>query len=209
MNTELESIDTLEMQMIRAGALHPDDLMFNQAGELSPGQKRWLTIEVAAWGVQIVIDVALIVCAWFVYYFQYPNNAALFIVSSSAWSIALGAGIFACCQHAQPVWADIKSNEVKLLSGTISKHTGWGPGVPEGSKRPRGANWSFQIREHLFSVHSPVYDSLIEHQSYSVFYTPALKRVINIELLMGAHEKKQSALDALQRRTKENEEKPS
>lgn len=38
MPDELEDLESLEEKMIRAGAFNPDDLIFNQAGELSPRQ---------------------------------------------------------------------------------------------------------------------------------------------------------------------------
>lgn len=206
MDENPESIDEIEKRMKRAGAFHPDDLMFNQAGELSPHQRRWLQLEIVGWGFQIVIYSVVIISASVFYYLQFQQDAnRLWLVGGLFWSTGLGYGIWMSAKNIQPIWADITNYEVKSVAGVI---------VKDGSstqyyQRRAAANWSVQIRGEQFSIFPFVFDSLIAHKSYRIFYTPSLRRVINIEPLFHLDDEKQSTLAALQARTKENEEKPT
>jgi hypothetical protein len=205
MDTPLQDTDPLEEKLIRAGGLRLDDLAFNQAGELSPWQMGWLRLEVASWVVQIGIDLALIACIWLFYYFG--HNLGAFIVGGLFWSFILGISMLMCVEHARPLWAAINGNRVESISGTILKHYGFGKGTSLDLHRDTsGVNWGLEIKNHRFSVHPHVYNSIVEHGTYRLFYILTLKRVISIEHLLYSHEKKQSALAALQERARENKE---
>ena len=205
MNNHSHASTSQEEKLIRSGGLHPDDLAFNQAGELSPRQKRWLTFEVAAWGVQIGIDLILVICAWLFYYFQFRHNLQAFVIGGLLWSFALGMSVLICLEHARPLWADIQGGEVKSISGIISKYYGYGAGLYLNRRtRRRGpVNWGVKIRERGFSVYPRVYAALVAHQTYRLFYLPNTERIMNIDPLFQAHAEKQSALAALQARAKE------
>ena len=204
MNDPLQYSDPLEEKLIRAGGLHPEDLASNQAGELSLRQRRWLKLEFAGWVFQIGADLVLMACAWLFYYFQ--NNLQVFLIGSLFWGLALGMSVLFCIEHAWPVWDAVKSNEVEVIAGSISKFVGFGKGWPQDERSKLGNNWGLKIREQMFSVTAAEYAVLVEHQTYRLFYLPNMKRVINIEPLIESHAKKQSALAALQARARENQE---
>jgi hypothetical protein len=205
MDIPLQDTDPLEKKLIRAGGLRPDDLVFNRAGELSPRQIGWLRLEVAGWIFQIGVDLALIVCAWLFYYFG--HNLQALVMGGLFWSVILGISALSCIENARPLWTDINSNRVESISGTISKHYGFGRGTSLNlHKDTRGVNWGLEIKNHRFSVHPRVYNSIVEHGTYRLFYTPNLQRVINIEPLIESHTEKQSTLAALQERAKAHKE---
>jgi hypothetical protein len=189
MNSSSQASTSLEENLIRSGGLHPDDLAFNQAGELSPWQKRWLTLEVAAWGFQIGIDLVFMGCAWLFYYFQYfqsQHNLQIFTIGGLFWSCMLGVSILFCIDHMQPLCSDIQNIEVKSISGAISKYCGFRMGRREVTI----GYWGLEIRGHKFAVNPSVYASLVQHQTYRLFYLPNANRLINIEPLLQAHAEK-------------------
>ncbi len=191
MNHPVQASNPIEERLIRAGGFNPDDLAFNQAGELSERQRRWLRLEVAAWVFQIGVNLVLMACAWLFYYFQ--DNMQTFLLGGLSWSVGLAISILFCLEHARPIWDDIQGNQVKSISGTVLKRSGFGKGVNQSQyKNVRGIAWSLKIRDQMFSVHSRLYHSVIANETYRLFYTPNLKRVINIE--------------PLQERARENEE---
>jgi hypothetical protein len=199
MKNDFQDSDPLEEKLIRAGGFHPDDLAFNQAGDLSPSQKRWLMLEAASWAFQAGLDLVLLAGAWIFCYYQF--DLQLFIAGGLIWSLPLGISVLICSDNLQSLWADIKGNKVESASGIISKHFSF---VPFGSRQPvlkmRGGYCSLEIRGHIFSVTPSVYASIVEHRTYRLFYIPNVKRLINIEPLLRSDEKKQSALAALQQR---------
>jgi hypothetical protein len=192
MSKHSQDSEFLEEKLIRAGGLRLDDLAFNQAGELSPGQRRWLMLEVAAWIFQAGIGVILMPCIWVFFYFLH-DDLRIFLLGCLLWNVALGISVFICIhQHAQPIWTDIKNGEIASIAGTVVKHYSVSTG------RAAITYVGIEIRGHMFSVTASVHASVVEHQTYRLFYIPNTKRLMNIEPLPLSDAKKQSVLAALQ-----------
>lgn len=188
--------------MIRAGAFNPDDLIFNQIGELSPRQRGWLTLEIVGWACQIMFNLILLVAACVAFYlqFQFTNY---FFLGGALWSILLLGNTGICLGNIWPIWKSLKDNEVQAVAGTISKR--YTSQMPT-KHRPGSAYWALIIQSYTFGTSPRIFDSITEHKSYRIFYIPALKRLVNIEPLFSEEQQKKSALAALQAQAKEKEQ---
>ena len=154
-------------------------------------------LETGFWIAQLVVDLGLIVVAWVTFYLQY--NFQEFLIGSLFWSLVLGTTMLYCIKNVRPLWADLKANRVESISGIISKHYGFGNDVPQHqTNNMRGVNFGVKIRAQNFSVTPSIYDSIVEHKTYQVFYIPNTKKLINIEYLPASDAKKRSALAVLQ-----------
>ncbi len=197
--------NALETKLIHAGALNLDDLPFNQAGELSPRQRRWLMVEVAAWGVQVGINLIAVVIIWcFFFRFQLQSDAHTpWGLVAFFWSALIGLNAFICLITMQPVWLTIKNNEVKSITGVISKN------YEIGSIRWRTGivSWFLNVKDQTFKTSQTAHAVIIDHRKYRLFYIPALhNRLLNIEPLFSADDDKQSHLSTLQNRARETKE---
>lgn len=187
--------------MIRAGAFNPDDLMFNQIGDLSPRQRRWLKLEMAGWACQIMFNLILLVAAWVAFYLQFQFTTYFFL-GGALWSILIVGSTGISLQSIWPIWKSLKDNEVQSVAGTISKRYTF--------QRPNGrwsgsSSWALIIRSDSFGTSPRIFDAITEQQSYRLFYIPALQRPVNIEPLFSEDQQKKSALAKLQAQAKEKE----
>ncbi len=195
--------NALETKLIHTGALNLDDLPFNQAGELSPRQRRWLVVEVAAWGVQVAIDLVFIVTIWvFFFRFHLQNDShAPWLLTASFWSILLAIATVWCVDHARAPSFASKNNDVNAVAGTLQKRY-----VSYGAGRNAGSAYTLTVRGRTFAVPRNTYALIIDHHTYKLFYIPSINRLLNIEPLFSADEQQQSHLSTLQNRARETKE---
>lgn len=192
MSDDYQDYNLLEEGLIHAGVFHPDDLEFNDAGDLSPAQKRWLTLEAAFWLTLAGLEIGLVVTMW-VFYFLHHIETVLLL--SITWGSFLVMVANMCVIDARPILEELRDGKVDEIAGTVSKHY---PTITTGKGRYRVGHYSIEISGHLFDVHDSVYALILEHHSYRLFYTPRNKTLVNIEPLLSSDQKRRSALAALQ-----------
>jgi hypothetical protein len=189
-------------KMIRAGAFNPDDLMFNQMGELSPRQRRWLKFEMAARVGQMMISLILMIAAWVGFYLQFQATSSFFF-GGIFLSVLFLISIWMSVENMLPIWRCLNTNEVKSVAGTVSKRSAFQ--YPGRTQRALGY-WALVIRSDTFSTNARIFNVITDRHSYRIFYIPALKRLVNIEPVHSEDQQKQSALAALQAHAKEKEQ---
>lgn len=192
MNTETRSPSTLEAALIQAGAFHPDDLPYNQAGELSPAQKRWLVLEVTAWLALATPELGLAVVMW-VFYFQHLILTVLLLALT--WGSYLVFLAAMCGRDAWQIVEEIRQDRVDIIEGVISKHC-----TRVSINRGYGYVYSLEIRGHSFEVHQALYNAIAKDTSYRLYYIPGHCTLINVEPRSHLDERRQTALAALQQR---------
>lgn len=188
--------------MIRAGAFNPDDLMFNKIGELSPRQRGWLALEIAGWACQIMLNLILLAAAWVGFYLQFKFTNYFFL-GGALWSVLMVGNSLICLGNIWPIWKSLKDNDVQSVAGTIVKRYSF---LGHRRRWAGSTYWALIMRSYTFGTNARIFDSITEHNSYRIFYIPALKRPVNIEPLFAEEPPKKSALAALQAQAKEKEQ---
>lgn len=162
---------------LRRELFSPDDLSFNQNGEMSPRQLRDIRRFARFWFfcLGIYLTLMLAMCVLAIWAGLLAHQIDRFFSLTVFWALILG--LFGSCSYsfARPYLLDLRENRVELVEGELHKHYLLIP-----YNRIKMSYFVIEIRQQTFSIPRGASDEIMDHRVYRLFYLPHSRKIVNL-----------------------------
>jgi len=167
----------LKENLSRHRLFFPDDLSFNQMGEISPRQIRGVKLSLWFWfagiAVFLFMFVVIFVIGAKISFSAQKSEAPFFMIF---WFVFFLLNGYLCYSNATPHLNDLRENRVQVVSGKLIKHHTLVSTIRSGSN----FYCTIEIRGQQFYISLSAYNDIAEDQTYRLFYLPHSRKILNL-----------------------------